>query len=268
MRASAGTRSDAQAALAGARATARATSSASESSAVTVVAARRPGRAPPARCRRRGRARARARRCGELSPQRQVGVVGRALHVVPDAARGVALIPTTARPARGGPAGRAAPAARCRWGARTAARRRRPPTAASSDALQVAVDRELARPRRRTSGAAPSPRRACPSRSTRRTRPASSSKSASQIQETSRPSAIRSLSASQRSSRPSSSISVRSTSFAPAGFLTSRIEQLAAAHRDRLHAAEGAAEALERPRTTSPSGTPSSSAAAVAATAL
>ena len=56
-----------------------------------------------------------------------------------------------------------------------------------------------------------------------------SSKSASQTQETSRPSAIRSLRAIHRSrpsacSRAASSRSVRSTSLAPAGFLISRIE--------------------------------------------
>ena len=65
-----------------------------------------------------------------------------------------------------------------------------------------------------------------PAQTTRRTRPASSSKSASQTQETSRPSAIRSLSAIQRSigSRSASRPSVRRTSLAPAGFLISRIE--------------------------------------------
>ena len=57
---------------------------------------------------------------------------------------------------------------------------------------------------------------------------------------------MRSFSAIQRSSCPSSSVSVRSTSFAPAGFLISRIETLAAVDRDRLHAPERAAEALER----------------------
>ena len=59
-----------------------------------------------------------------------------------------------------------------------------------------------------------------------RTWPASTSKSASQIHEMSRPSAIRSLRASQRSWRPSSSVRVRRTSFAPAGFLISRMETL------------------------------------------
>ena len=66
-----------------------------------------------------------------------------------------------------------------------------------------------------------------PAQTTRRTWPAKSSKSASQIQETSRPSAMRSLSAIQRSrppSSPASSFSVRRTSLAPAGFLISRIE--------------------------------------------
>ena len=46
--------------------------------------------------------------------------------------------------------------------------------------------------------------------------------------------------------RPSSSVSVRSTSFAPAGFLTSRIETSRPVDRDRLHAAERGGEALER----------------------
>ena len=68
-----------------------------------------------------------------------------------------------------------------------------------------------------------------PAQVTRCTESASSSKSASQIQETSRPSAIRSLRAIQRSSSPSpaSRRSVRSTSLAPAGFLIRRIESSA-----------------------------------------
>ena len=68
-----------------------------------------------------------------------------------------------------------------------------------------------------------------PAQVTRRTWPARSSKSASQTHEMSRPSAIRSLSATQRSRLGSpfesdSSSRVRSTSFAPAGFLIRRIE--------------------------------------------
>ena len=83
-----------------------------------------------------------------------------------------------------------------------------------------------------------------PAQTTRRTAPASSSKSASQTQETSRPSAIRSLRAIQRSIRrrvAASSRSVRSTSLAPAGFLISRIETAVPADLDRLDPAEGGA---------------------------
>ena len=56
---------------------------------------------------------------------------------------------------------------------------------------------------------------------------ASVSKSASQIHDTSRPSAMRSLSTIHTSSpAPSAAARVRNTSFAPAGFLTSRIASL------------------------------------------
>ena len=102
------------------------------------------------------------------------------------------------------------------------ARRRSPPPRRAS---APGRGRRPARRRsRRTSGRSAISSARVPEQVARRTRPASTSKSASQIQETSRPSAMRSFSASQRSSPPSSSVSVRSTSFAPAGFLTSRID--------------------------------------------
>ena len=101
----------------------------------------------------------------------------------------------------------------------------------------------------------------------RRTRPRSSSKSASQIQDTSRPSAIRSLRASQRSSESSSSVSVRSTSLAPAGFLIRRIDS----SRPPTAIVSTRPNAPLKDSSASPavaSGTPSSSAVATAATAL
>ena len=84
-----------------------------------------------------------------------------------------------------------------------------------------------------------------PAQVTRRTRPASSSKSASQIHETSCPSAVRSLRIPSRSSSPCSSVSVRRTSFAPAGFLISRIDSSVPDERDPLGAAECRADRLE-----------------------
>ena len=106
-----------------------------------------------------------------------------------------------------------------------------------------------------------------PEHVTRLILPARSSKSASQIQETSRPSAIRSLRASQRSSEPSSSVSVRSTSLAPAGFLTSRIDS----SRSPTAIVSTRPNAPPKPSSDVPtrsSGTPSSSAVVAAAIAL
>ena len=74
---------------------------------------------------------------------------------------------------------------------------------------------------------------------------ASSSQSASQTHDTSRPSAMRSLRMPNRSSPSPSSASVRSTSLAPAGFLTSRMDVGAPADLDRLGAAEGGRDGLE-----------------------
>ena len=106
------------------------------------------------------------------------------------------------------------------------------PVRSGRDGLRPESPRSARSPRSRppasprTSGAEPSPGARVPAQITRRTPLESSSKSASQIQETSRPSAIRSLSAIQRSIPPfdDSSVRVLSTSLAPAGFLIRRIE--------------------------------------------
>ena len=89
-----------------------------------------------------------------------------------------------------------------------------------------------------------------PEHTTRPARGASVSKSASQIQEMSRPSAMRSLRTIHTSSSPSPSAaaSVRNTSFAPAGFLTSRIASLAVAEVDLLRAAERGRRTTRGPR--------------------
>jgi hypothetical protein len=106
-----------------------------------------------------------------------------------------------------------------------------------------------------------------PEQVARRMRPASSSKSASQIQETSRPSAIPSFSAIQRSTWPSSSVSVRRTSFAPAGFLTSSSATSRSATRRRSTRPK-TATAPDNPVRMSSAPTPSATAAAAAPSAL
>ena len=106
-----------------------------------------------------------------------------------------------------------------------------------------------------------------PEQVARRTLPASTSKSASQIQETSRPSAMRSFSASHRSIEPPSSVSVRSTSLAPAGFLTSRIDT-GRPPTGIVSTRPNTADTPSSPALTHSMGTPSSSAAAVAPSAL
>ncbi len=106
-----------------------------------------------------------------------------------------------------------------------------------------------------------------PEQVTCRTRPASTSKSASQIHEMSRPSAMLSLRAIHRSRSPSSSVSVRSTSFAPAGFLISRIDSFLPS----IGIVSTRPNAPAKPSSASPtvaSGTPSSRTVAAAATAL
>ena len=114
-----------------------------------------------------------------------------------------------------------------------------------------------------------------PAQTTRRTRPESSSKSASQIHETSRPSAMRSFSAIQRSmpspasrSRASSSSArVRSTSLAPAGFLISRIETGLPA-TSIVSTRPNTARIDSRPERISSSETPERRPAVIAASAL
>ena len=191
-------------------------------------------------------------RARQLLPERQVAAYApnstSCQIAVSGIVRSAALTPSTPAPGRAGSAACAARAGPCRWAGRRAARARRA-TASSSDLsipsrTSIADSGQPAYLRRRAiSGAR------VPVQTARRTPPASSSKSASQIQETSRPSAMRSFSASQRSmpaAAPSlSSASVRSTSFAPAGFLISRIETGLPVHLDRLDAAEDGGHPLE-----------------------
>src|SRR5215211_1022899 len=88
---------------------------------------------------------------------------------------------------------------------------------------------------------------------TRRTRSAITSKSASQTQLTSRPSATLSFSTAKTSCSPGSRVSVRSTSLAPAGFFTSRIDR-SRPRRRTSSARPKAGETPCRPATTSSSG--------------
>ena len=142
--------------------------------------------------------------------------------------------PRTAPRARAMRARRATRAAQCMSEARTAV-----PPAASARAASSAVGRS-ATTRRRSTGTPAYFRRSAssaarvPAQVTRRdARTASSSKSASHIQETSRPSAVRSLRIASTSSSPGSSASVRRISLAPAGFLISRIDSSVAPIRTR-----------------------------------
>ena len=221
----------------GALASARASSSGSTSRAITDVPVRGRGRGSRGRCRRRCRGSARpsvgaARRPARATARGRRGrsrTRGRARS--PPGTRAAAgrqaASPRAAAPPRARPAARAARASRCRWAARTGARRasgrsaaasRRAPRAGPAcDVDRVGIDARVLQPHRQLG------RAGAAAGDARRTRPASSSKSASQIQDTSRPSAMLSLSTPSRSCSPGSSASVRSTSLAPAGFLTSRI---------------------------------------------
>ena len=185
-------------------------------------------------------------RCvGELAPERQVGVVGAALDVVPDhAALGHSdhrsREPALAR------AGRAARAGPCRW----AARRARSPAALADRGVQRAR-RGRARPR------APRPMPAYLSRSaissarvpeqvTRRTRPAQHLEVGVPD-----PGDVAAVGDPVVERDPEVERAVlerqRAQHLVRAGrVLDQQDRQLAAVDRDRLHAAEGAGEALER----------------------
>ena len=157
--------------------------------------ARAPGRRRSGRTRRRARRRAR----GGGSCERPLRRAARDEQLAQREHRGV-------RRQRDEPARR-----------RRRARRRAP-------RLEVGLDvQALGRRRRRTSAAARARPRACRCTSRGARAPAITSKSASHTQEMSRPSAILSLRTASTSCSPGSSASVRSTSLAPAGFLTSRI---------------------------------------------
>ena len=93
------------------------------------------------------------------------------------------------------------------------------------------------------------------------------SQSASHTHETSRPSAMRSLRTPKRSSAPPSSASVRRTSFAPAGFLTSRIE-VGRPSRSIVSARPKAGSTAPRPAAIVGSSTPSERQSAAAPSAL
>ena len=182
----------------------------------------------PARCRSRDRESGRGSVVGEALPQRQVRrrrsrTRRRARSRPAPHGRASRLTPSSPRRGRGRRASSAARAAPCRWAGRRAALGGGDGAVEGGGDVRLHLDR-LRRPARvlephgHLRGSRPGADDA-PDRGSR------SSKSASQTQEMSRPSAIRSLSAIQRSiPSPASSLSVRRTSFAPAGFLISRIE--------------------------------------------
>ena len=251
-----------RAARARARRASSASSPASASSASPRGRAPR-GRAPRGRCRRRGRGRAvrvrppaRARAAGRRRRSRsRRRARSRRRRSLRPPLREAAL-------ARAGRAARAAP---CRW----AARRRGSPAALADGGVErapeVAVHRRARRRCPRTSAAAPSPRRACREqvdapdaarRAPRSRRPRSRRRRG-------RRRCGRSARATGRAA-PSSSVSVRSTSLAPAGFLTSRIDTW----RPPIGIVSTRPNAPPKPSSASPtvaSGTPSSSAVAAAA---
>ena len=96
---------------------------------------------------------------------------------------------------------------------------------------------------------------------------ASSSQSASQTHEMSRPSAVLSFSTPNRSSCSPSSASVRSTSLAPAGFLTSRID-VGRPPRSSVSARPNAGATARSPAAIASSGAPRARQSAAAPSAL
>ena len=142
-------------------------------------------------------------RSAQLVPRVEVGGVGAALDVVPDrlvlarsfpVRRGVAAVGEQRRAARAGP---------CRWGGRRAAARRVSASArgrAPRSSAGITSSRRWPTPAYFSRSASSAAR--VPAHTTRPARGARISKSASQIQEMSRPSAIPSLRAINRSSSP------------------------------------------------------------------
>ncbi len=140
----------------------------------------------------------------------------------------------------------AEPASPCTWAGRRALRPARSARAPGRERVARSVSSSTASAgnppylARRASSAARSPV------ATSRSRPSKSgSKSTSQIQDTSRPSAIASFKAMTASRGGPPATSVRTASLAPAGFLIRSTRSALVADLDALEAAESGAEALE-----------------------
>ena len=198
-----------------------------------------------------------ARRGRQLAPERQVGGVAAALDVVPDDVLGSVVVTRTTPCAAPRATSSSRSASIAVYVGSAMSRPSPSASAASSAALEVGLDvQAVGMRRRRTSAARASSAARVPLHVTRRTRPAMTSKSASQTHETSRPSAILSLRTARTSCSPGSSASVRRTSLAPAGFFTSRIARSRPAI-GTVSARPKAACVDCRPATMSASGAPS-----------
>ena len=147
-------------------------------------------------------------------------------------------------------------------------RRRRPARRRAPRSSSGSTTMRSARGRPRTSAAAPARPRACPLQVARRTRRASTSKSASQTHETSRPSAVRSLRTARRSCSPVLERERAQHLVGARGVLDEQDRQVAPVERARSPRARRRPATASSPATTSASGAPSASASAAAASAL
>src|SRR4051812_3069352 len=207
---------------------------------------------------------------GELAPQRQVLGIAGALDIVPDdlghmraRARGHAkLLPAAPRAtstSRSASIAVYVGSANSRPSPSPSARSR---PSSSAGAIAIRAGSTPAYFSRSAISAA-----RVPLHVTCRTRPARTSKSASQTQLTSRPWATLSLRIASRSCSPGSSGSVRRTSLAPAGFWTSRTDRSRPPSRT-VSARPNAGETASSPAATSSSEAPSAMASAAAPSAL
>src|SRR5919201_2968119 len=203
--------------------------------------------------------------CGKLAPQRQVLAVGAALDVVPQHGRPrgheneLPATPRATSTSRSASIAVYVGKANRRPSAPASARSRPWPSPGSTAIRSAGTPAYL----RRTAISAAR----VPLHVAQRTRGARISKSASQTQLTSRPSAMLSLRTARTSCSPSSKTSVRSTSLAPAGFLTRRIARSRSPTR-RVSARPNAGETPSSPPVTSSRLAPSASASAAAPSAL
>ena len=180
-----------------------------------------------------------------------------------------AFIASTPPPRRGARAARAARAAPCRWEGRTAARSR--PPAPRPAPARGPRRRSAARGRRpRTSAARRARRRACPRRPCGRGAATSSSQSASQTQETSRPSAMLSLRTPEHVEALALQRDGAQDLVGARGVLDQQQRRVAgrASRSQRLRAAERGRHGLPGPATISASDAPSTPHSAAAASAL